>query len=53
MNHNNIFIFTDLDGSLLNHNNFEFKGRVFPDIKISNFQSDSGIIGAALLAQHE
>lgn len=24
MNHNNIFIFTDLDGSLLNHNNFEF-----------------------------
>ena len=35
------------------HNNFEFKGRVFPDIKISNFQSDSGIIGAALLAQHE
>ena len=24
MNHNNILIFTDLDGSLLNHNNFEF-----------------------------
>ena len=24
MNQNNILIFTDLDGSLLNHNNFEF-----------------------------
>jgi predicted NBD/HSP70 family sugar kinase len=41
---------------LIKHNidkNFEFIGREFPDIKISNFQSDSGLIGAALLAQHE
>ena len=25
MKNSQIFIFTDLDGSLLNHNNFEFK----------------------------
>ena len=32
---------------------FKFTARVFPDIKISKYQSDSGLIGAALLAQHE
>ena len=32
---------------------FEFTARVFPDIRISDFKSDLGIIGAALLAQNE
>ena len=33
--------------------NFTFTARVFPEIKISKFKSDSGVIGSALLAQND
>jgi len=33
--------------------NFTFTARVFPEIKISKFKSDSGIIGSALIAQND
>ena len=42
--------------SLLNEyikNNYEFEARKFPLIEISNFKSDSGVLGAAILALNE
>ena len=33
--------------------NYKFKAREFPLIEISNFKSDAGILGAAILALNE
>ena len=58
-----ILIFTSLYLALSNlfipkikdniDSNFTFTARVFPEIKISKFKSDSGVIGSALLAQND
>ena len=41
MKNSQIFIFTDLDGSLLNHNNFEFKEIKDFILAVSLYTSDA------------